>query len=420
MPGQGMGGGMTDPSQMQFSQQSLQPLQQQQMQPMQGGGRNPYASNFTNPTVGDSGSAVGQDAAGNNSPQAESYGGLPISYRQLVALNFIKPELAKNIFDMAQAKIKGVERDEGKYYIDPETGKETYNPHLDKGMVYNHETKQAMPIQGYAEGMAQMAGMKAGAEKAAELPTLLQQKAADNMQVHEFKEVIGADGKPTIMGINRAGQPVPTGLQPLPKDTNKALTETQGNALAMGTRMMQAASVLNALEDKVQPWQNNLYSYRGLGRLTGSYVSPEAGQYAQAQDQWIASTLRKESGASISPSEMDNYRNIYFPQVGDSQATRQQKAAARAAVERGVMAQAGPGASLADGIVGSGQMPQASRAQGVPIAGGIVNQGQAPQATNPQVEAKVQQIMNLARSQGHQVDENVIRAETMKALGLGG
>lgn len=62
------------------------------------------------------------------------------------------------------------------------------------------------------------------------------------------------------------------------------------------------------------------------------------GNYAQDEDyrkklnlqnEWIISILRQESGAAIGQDEYKNYRAIYFPMAGDSEAMRKARAEAR-------------------------------------------------------------------------------------------
>jgi hypothetical protein len=86
-------------------------------------------------------------------------------------------------------------------------------------------------------------------------------------------------------------------------------------------------------------------------------------QLDQAKRDFINATLRRESGAVISPSEFDNAEKQYFPQIGDSSAVKAQKAANRAVAIRGVQAEI-PAASrgLVNDVIGS----QPTNGAGVP------------------------------------------------------
>lgn len=59
------------------------------------------------------------------------------------------------------------------------------------------------------------------------------------------------------------------------------------------------------------------------------FSNPADQAYRQAQQEFIASILRKETGASVTPQEFDTYSMIYFPQPGDGTEVVKQKAAAR-------------------------------------------------------------------------------------------
>jgi hypothetical protein len=60
-----------------------------------------------------------------------------------------------------------------------------------------------------------------------------------------------------------------------------------------------------------------------------SALSVEGQQYYQAAADWVRAKLRKESGAVISPQEMEQEIKTYFPVPGDSQQVIEQKRQAR-------------------------------------------------------------------------------------------
>lgn len=77
---------------------------------------------------------------------------------------------------------------------------------------------------------------------------------------------------------------------------------------------------------------------RGVSNIT---ASPEYQQYKQAAMDWTLALLRHESGANVPDSEAEKYWTTYFPQVGDSEAAINQKAASRASKMRGVVSASG-------------------------------------------------------------------------------
>jgi hypothetical protein len=132
---------------------------------------------------------------------------------------------------------------------------------------------------------------------------------------------------------------------------NKPLTESQGNASAFGLRMKEANKILNQLEDQgvtnTGAVRSAVAGTVGMTPFVGEKLaegtsalmnvlpgvlggpSAEQQQVDQARRNFITSVLRKESGASISPTEFANEEKKYFPQAGDTSAVIAQKRAAR-------------------------------------------------------------------------------------------
>ena len=61
------------------------------------------------------------------------------------------------------------------------------------------------------------------------------------------------------------------------------------------------------------------------GQLANSLLSKDEQLVGQAMRNFITAKLRKESGASISPTEFEDARALYFPQLGDSPEVLAQK-----------------------------------------------------------------------------------------------
>ncbi|CAB4146647.1 hypothetical protein UFOVP503_47 [uncultured Caudovirales phage] len=147
----------------------------------------------------------------------------------------------------------------------------------------------------------------------------------------------------------------------------KGLTESQGNATMFGMRMVEADNALRALEDagvtdtgKVRTGVSGTAAAlplvgaalaKGVDNIFDvlpefmAGLSPEQKRTLQARVNFITAVLRKESGASISPSEFETAEKIYFPKTGDSAAEIAQKQKTRKTVIEGMKVQAGPGAS---------------------------------------------------------------------------
>ena len=163
---------------------------------------------------------------------------------------------------------------------------------------------------------------------------------------------------------------------PLIGTKDKALTESQGNATAFGMRMKDSHAALKDLEnkgvtntgviggtvggvvglvpligDKLAAGVDNIYNV--LPQVLGGY-SPEQQQVLNGRINFITAVLRKESGASIQPSEFATMEKLYFPRPGDDAVGIKQKQNARELAIKAMKVQAGPGAKAIDELGTSG------------------------------------------------------------------
>ena len=134
---------------------------------------------------------------------------------------------------------------------------------------------------------------------------------------------------------------------------NKDPNEGQSNAFLYANRATAANNAIADLEGSASI--NAAGTAQGLagvpliggalGAGANFALSPSTQRYLQAQRDFINAVLRKESGAAIGKDEFDNARQQYFPQPGDSNEVKQQKANNRALAIQGITAGAGPLAS---------------------------------------------------------------------------
>jgi hypothetical protein len=138
------------------------------------------------------------------------------------------------------------------------------------------------------------------------------------------------------------------------KDPN----ENQSNAALYAGRMKAANNVITELGNDPSVLGASInQSLTGtpliggaLGGASNYFLSPQTKKYLQAQRDFINAVLRRESGAAIGEQEFDNARKQYFPQPGDDEATKQQKADARARAIAGIEVAAGPAQSKVGSI----------------------------------------------------------------------
>lgn len=183
-----------------------------------------------------------------------------------------------------------------------------------------------------------------------------------------------------VMSFNpRTGEtkPVMSGGKPVLGKGAGALTESQGNAVTYGMRMAQADAILRPLErsglkdtgmiragvsgtlgavpligDALSRGSDNIFNT--LPSILGG-LSEDQQKVVQARTNFITAVLRKESGASIAPSEYATAEKNYFPAPGDSEAVVKQKQQARETAIKAMKIQAGKGASMIGaGVTSSG------------------------------------------------------------------
>lgn len=129
----------------------------------------------------------------------------------------------------------------------------------------------------------------------------------------------------------------------------KPLTESQGNAALFGARAAEADKILTDIGgDYSSVGLSAKQSVEGvpiIGSVANAMLPENAQKVDQAQRNFINAVLRKESGAAISPGEFESAKKQYFPQTGDSEAVKAQKAANRKTAIKGLNVMAGPGAA---------------------------------------------------------------------------
>lgn len=171
-------------------------------------------------------------------------------------------------------------------------------------------------------------------------------------------------------------------------ENSKPLTESQGNAVAYGMRMAETNKLLKELEstglkdtgkiragvggtvgaipligDSLSRGVDNVFNV--LPSIMGG-LSEDQQKNLAARVNFITASLRKESGASISPSEFINEEKKYFPAPGDTAAVIKQKQDARETAIKAMKIQAGRGSKEIDKHVESiaGQNMPAKNSKG--------------------------------------------------------
>jgi len=120
----------------------------------------------------------------------------------------------------------------------------------------------------------------------------------------------------------------------------KPATSDQFKVAGYGSRLEQAENEFKDIEG--QKFNRTKFSERLTSALPDELRSGLALRNDQAERNFINATLRRESGASISPAEFASAEKQYFPRPGDSQDVIEQKRRNRALVQASMKAEAGP------------------------------------------------------------------------------
>ena len=157
------------------------------------------------------------------------------------------------------------------------------------------------------------------------------------------------------------------------------LKDWQVQSATYGKRLQQAEDVFGQLAgegyDRATTGEGlSAFFQRGpLEQLKGDQLKRQE----QAERNFVTATLRKESGASISPSEFSTAEKQYFPRAGDTPEVLAQKAANRRQVIEGMKLGAGP----AWGMIGT--VPGVQAPAKAPPAVGEVRNGYKFKGGNP-------------------------------------
>jgi hypothetical protein len=140
------------------------------------------------------------------------------------------------------------------------------------------------------------------------------------------------------------------------------LNESQSKANLFGNRAQEADKIIAGLAARGIQSPSTAQQLTGgegmLGSLATALATPEQQQIDQAQRDFINATLRRESGAAISPAEFTNARKQYFVQLGDSPQVIAQKARNRQIAIGGILAEV-PEAKRGVGLAPAASAPDA-------------------------------------------------------------
>jgi hypothetical protein len=149
------------------------------------------------------------------------------------------------------------------------------------------------------------------------------------------------------------GNPTLTALTGGPADKSLNPNKEQSDAYTYSTRMESADKIINDLEGQYDPFKINIKTSGKTALIPGGQtaankflLSSKDQQVEQAERNFINAVLRRESGATIQPSEFESANQQYFSQPGDSPEVLAQKRQNRREAIDGLKRAAGPTANV--------------------------------------------------------------------------
>lgn len=171
---------------------------------------------------------------------------------------------------------------------------------------------------------------------------------------------------------------------------DKAPTEFQSTSAGFAVRLQDANNILDGL--------GNSGYFAPLGRDVPNLLkTADQQRREQAERNFINATLRRESGASISPQEFENAKLQYFPQFGDSEAVLEQKAQNRKRIEQSFILNSGPVYQQMQGQ-GGGQSNGQRSSAGDPLDSALDSVGFKSAATVQAKNGSDARVEKLARA----------------------
>lgn len=118
-------------------------------------------------------------------------------------------------------------------------------------------------------------------------------------------------------------------------------TEGQRTTAAFAFRLQNATRALDRLAAQGVEKPSPAILAFGEGRIRENALNSTDRRWLQAAREWLAPVLRKDTGAAVSPGELNYYMNTFLPSPTDDAATLAQKADSRRAAEQAMRGNAG-------------------------------------------------------------------------------
>jgi len=272
-----------------------------------------------------------------NNPTPENAHG---AIDQLASIGALSPEEAAQAHKSVPQDPAGISAWAAQHYVSALAAKDQL-PKIDtQNLGGSHVTQSVDPVTGQVKVLNTMANSQSpdsiasnfrqAAEGAANRAVQMRGQNLADARAKETNQLGKAPNGYQWSADGSSLIPIPGG----PADKAKNMNESQSNANIFYGRANESNKILNDLQGKYSV--GKLGAKRGaegiwgiggaLGAAGNTMLGPNEQQVEQAQRDFVNAVLRKESGASISPSEFENAYKQYFPTIGDSERVIKQKA----------------------------------------------------------------------------------------------
>jgi hypothetical protein len=174
--------------------------------------------------------------------------------------------------------------------------------------------------------------------------------------------------------------------------TTGGANEGQAKSASFYTRAYRANKMYEGTGIKDQPAGRSIALALLPDAAVNEFTSPQRQTAEAAQRDFIASTLRYESGANIPQNEFELQKSIYFPAPGDSPTVIAAKAQLRKNALDGLRVASGPAAPLLD----TNPLHQAAGDVSAPQLG-IGDRQNGRRRTIPKVAAQIDKLIRMGR-----------------------
>lgn len=204
------------------------------------------------------------------------------------------------------------------------------------------------------KGLSALVSLRSAAEKARNLATTREKERKSEREFRTSERIAGEEA--ALKRAKLAGEIKASTA------SEKPGAKDERDSAGYAKRMEQSESVFSKLSEAgFDPTSLKVQAQRHLPDALEYFKPEKLKSQEQAERNFINATLRRESGASISPQEFSSAEKQYFPRAGDTPLILAQKAANRAQTYEGIKSGAGKSYEKVPSIPAMGNIPEQTK-----------------------------------------------------------